>query len=71
MKQYNSTPGNDPGKITGIIILALLWAWLVYMLFTRGGFNGRNIIISLLSGIIIFVPLWKKYILPILNSKKK
>lgn len=71
MKQYNSDSTNDTGKIAGLILLALIWIWLVYYLFTRGGIDGKNIIVAVFSGIIIFVPLWKRYIRPILGRRKK
>ena len=70
MKQYDSTSGNDAGKIVGLILLALLWIWLVFYLFSRGGFDGKNILVALFSGIIIFVPLWKRYIRPIIERRK-
>lgn len=48
-------------KILGISVLALLWIWLVWMLFSAGGFNLKNILLAAMTGIIIFVPLYKKY----------
>lgn len=71
MKLNNSASGNDNGKIAGLILLALIWVWLVYMLFTRGGFDARNVLIAVVSGIIIFVPLWKRYLQPILANRKR
>ena len=71
MKPNNSAPGNDYGKIAGLILLALIWIWLVYLLFSRGGLDLKNILISAVSGIIIFVPLWKRYLQPILANRKR
>ena len=71
MNRNTSAPGNDSGKIAGLILLALIWIWLVYMLFSRGGLDLKNIFIAVASGIIIFVPLWKRYIQPILANRKK
>lgn len=71
MKRNTSAPGNDSGKIAGLILLALIWIWLVYMLFSRGGLDLKNIFIAVASGIIILVPLWKRYIQPILANRKK
>lgn len=49
-------------KIVGLIILALVWVWLCQALITRGGgLTLKNLMIIGASGIIIFVPLWKKY----------
>ncbi|MDE5664241.1 MAG: hypothetical protein K2I37_09455 [Muribaculaceae bacterium] len=71
MKRNNSTSGTDSGKIAGLILLALIWVWLVYMLFSRGGVDLKNIFLAAASGIIIFVPLWKRYLQPILANRKK
>lgn len=71
MKHNNSPSGNDTGKLAGLILLALIWVWLVYMLFSRGGFDLRNILTVAFSGIIIFVPLWKRYLQPILAKRCK
>lgn len=48
-------------KILGISVLAIVWVWLVWMLFSAGGFNLKNILVAAMTGIIIFVPLYKKY----------
>ncbi len=49
-------------RIAGLVVLALVWCWLVWALLVRGGgFNGKNVFLIVASGIIIFVPLWKKY----------
>ena len=50
------------GRIFGLMFLAALWIWLCFMLFSRGGITLKNILIALMSGIIVFVPLWKKYV---------
>ena len=52
-----------PARIAGLAMLALLWVWLsVGLLTSANGFNLKNILIAAMSGIIIFVPLYKKYI---------
>lgn len=49
-------------RIAGLAVLALLWVWLcVGLLTSADGFNLKNILIAAMSGIIIFVPLYKKY----------
>lgn len=49
-------------RIIGLIVLALVWCWLVWALISSGGgFTAKNVFIIIASGIIIFVPLWKKY----------
>ena len=51
-----------PTRIAGLFVLALLWVWLsVGLLTSADGFNLKNILIATMSGIIIFVPLYKKY----------
>lgn len=60
-----------PTRITGIAVLALLWVWLsVGLLTSANGFNLKNILIAAMSGIIIFVPLYKKYVVGDKNNKK-
>ncbi len=52
-----------PTRIAGLAILFILWVWLCFGLLTSAdGFNLKNILIAAMSGIIIFVPLYKKYI---------
>lgn len=51
----------EMSKIIGISVLALIWVWLVWMLLTAGGVNLKNLLIAAMTGIIIFVPLYKKY----------
>ncbi|MBD5196594.1 MAG: hypothetical protein K2G53_08570 [Muribaculaceae bacterium] len=48
-------------KTIGFSILAIIWLWLVWMLMSAGGVNLKNILIAAMTGIIIFVPLYKKY----------
>lgn len=51
-----------PARIAGLALLALLWIWMCAGLLTSAdGFNLKNILIAAMSGIIIFVPLYKKY----------
>ncbi len=50
-------------KIAGIMLLALVWLWLCWSLIALGGgFTMKNVFLIVASGIIVFVPLWKKYI---------
>ena len=48
-------------KTIGIAILAIIWIWLVWMLLAAKGVNLKNLLIVVMTGIIIFVPLYKKY----------
>ena len=69
--QNNSSPSNPNGRIAGTVVLALIWVWLVYVLLTRSGLTFYNIFVAAATGIIIFVPLWKRYIQPIIDNRKK
>lgn len=52
----------QPVKIAGFFVLALVWIWLCWSLLALGGVNLKNLFLVVASGIVIFVPLWKKYI---------
>lgn len=53
------------GKVFGFGLLALLWIWLcVTLIKSGGGITLKNLFLIVASGIIIFVPLWKKYARP-------
>lgn len=59
-------------KIIGFSILALLWFWLSRAIVVQGGgFTLKNIFLIVASAIIIFVPLWKKYVRQDNNQKKR
>lgn len=45
----------------GTALLGVVWIWLVWVLLTSGGFTLKNLLIAVMTGIIIFVPIWKKY----------
>lgn len=47
--------------IIGLSILFIVWIWLAFMLLSKTGVNLKNILILAMSGIIVFVPLFKKY----------
>lgn len=50
------------GKAIGFSLLAVLWIWLcVTLIRLGGGVNFKNLFLIIASGIIIFVPLWKRY----------
>lgn len=59
-------------RIVGFAVLALVWVWLSWSLLALGGgFNLKNIFLIVASGIIIFVPLRKKYGRQYDNNQKK
>lgn len=49
-------------RTAGFILLILLFIWLSRAIFVYGGgLNLKNLLLIVFSGIIIFVPLYKKY----------
>ncbi|MBO4380235.1 MAG: hypothetical protein J5784_04460 [Muribaculaceae bacterium] len=48
-------------NIARLVIIGLLWLALCAMLILRGGLNAWNVFVIAASGIVIFVPLLKKY----------
>ncbi len=56
-------------KFIGLIILAVVWLWLCRLIIGSSDLNLIKIFWIAASGIIIFVPLWKKYIAPEIKKK--
>lgn len=48
--------------IARFAILGLLWAGLVFVILTRAGITPYNLFVVFASAIIIFVPMYKKYV---------
>ena len=55
--------------IIGLSLLLVIWLWLAWMLLTAGGLNLKNLLLLAMSAIIIFVPLFKKYLKGAKNDK--
>lgn len=49
------------GAVVGFMILGAVWAWLAWLLLSKEGLTLKDILIVVMSGIIVFVPLWKRY----------
>lgn len=49
-------------KYIGIGILVLVWIWLSYYVLARAGVNLINLFWIAASAIVIFVPLYRRYI---------
>ena len=50
------------GKIIGFGLITLLWIWLCSaLIMSGGGLTFKNFFLIIASGIIIFVPIWKRY----------
>lgn len=59
-------------RIIGLIVLAVVWFWLCRALIVYGGsVTLKNLFLVAASGIIIFVPLWRKYFSTSDNDRKK
>lgn len=43
-----------------IIVLAILWGWLAWGVL-KNGITLYSLLIVAMAGIIIFVPIWRKY----------
>lgn len=56
--------------IIGLSILLVIWLYLAWLLLTAGGINLKNLIILAISGIIVFVPLYRKVAGDKQNDKK-
>lgn len=50
--------------IIGLSLLSLAWVALGILMLNTSGFNLKNLILLAMSGIIIFVPLKRKYFDP-------
>ncbi len=49
------------GAVAGFMLLGAVLAWLAWIMLSKGGLTLKDIIIVVMSGIIVFVPLWKRY----------
>lgn len=61
IKIANFASAMSLGKKIGIAILVLAWVTLVVVMLAHSGVTLYNLLIVILSGFIVFVPLWKKY----------
>lgn len=48
--------------IVRFAVLGLLWAGLVFVILSRAGITPYNLFVVIASAIIIFVPMYKKYV---------
>ncbi len=56
--------------IISILFLGALWLWLCWMLVTAGGWTPKTVFVIVASGIIVFVPLYKRYVRPNQDKRK-
>lgn len=50
------------GKIFQFICLTALWIFLCYLLVLGRGWSGMTVFTIVISGLIVYIPLYKKYI---------
>lgn len=50
-----------PSVIIGLIILALVYLWLCWAMIISDASVAKKVFVIAVSGIVIFVPLYKKY----------
>ncbi len=50
------------GQILRFVCIALLWLLLCYLMIVGRGFSAYSFFVIIASGIVVFVPLYKKYI---------
>ena len=55
----------------GFIVLALVYIWLAWLILSKSSVTLYNILLILMAGMIIFVPLYRKYIVKEDKNRKK
>lgn len=45
----------------GFIVLALVYIWLAWLILSKSSVTLYNILLIVMAGMIIFVPLYRKY----------
>ena len=55
----------------GFIVLALVYIWLAWLILSTSSVTLYNILLILMAGMIIFVPLYRKYMVKEDKNRKK
>lgn len=55
----------------GFIVLALVYIWLAWLILSKSSVTLYNILLIVMAGMIIFVPLYRKYIVKEDKNRKK
>ena len=55
----------------GFIVLALVYIWLAWLILSKSSVTLYNIILIVMAGMIIFVPLYRKYMVKEDKNRKK
>lgn len=55
----------------GFIVLALVYIWLAWLILSKSSVTLYNILLIVMAGMIIFVPLYRKYMFKEDKNRKK
>ncbi|MGM9816465.1 MAG: hypothetical protein ACI304_05350 [Lepagella sp.] len=55
----------------GFIVLALVYIWMAWLILSKSSVTLYNILLIAMAGVIIFVPLYRKYIVKEDKNRKK
>ena len=55
----------------GFIVLALVYIWLAWLILSKSSVTLYNILLIVMAGMIIFVPLYRKYMVKEDKHRKK
>ena len=55
----------------GFIVLALVYIWLAWLILSKSSVTLYNILLIVMAGMIIFVPLYSKYMVKEDKNRKK
>ncbi|MBS7347724.1 MAG: hypothetical protein SOV24_00845 [Muribaculaceae bacterium] len=55
----------------GFIVLALVYIWLAWLILSKSSVTLYNILLIVMAGMIIFVPLYRKYMVKEDKNRKK
>lgn len=55
----------------GFIVLALVYIWLAWLMLSKSSVTLYNILLIVMAGMIIFVPLYRKYMVKEDKNRKK
>lgn len=58
-------------SLFGFIVLALVYIWLAWLILSKSSVTLYNILLILMAGMIIFVPLYRKYMVKEDKNRKK
>lgn len=58
-------------NLFGFIVLALVYIWLAWLILSKSSVTLYNILLIVMAGMIIFVPLYRKYMVKEDKNRKK